>query len=106
MRSSLEYWTIELLVAELSTGRWSSSGLFDSPLGTHWSLSSPYMCTARLNCRMLFWQAERRARSLAPDNAGSSSAARMAMIATTTSNSISVNARARRAHPRTATFDL
>src|SRR3990172_4367717 len=44
------------------------------------------------NCLRLLRQAVRRARSLAATKAGRSSDARMAMIATTTSSSISVNA--------------
>jgi len=41
---------------------------------------------------MLLWQLARRARSLLPTRADSSSAASTAMIAITTSSSISVNA--------------
>ena len=44
-------------------------------------------------CRWLFRQAVRIARTLALDNAGSKSAARIPMMAMTTSSSIKVNAR-------------
>ena len=61
--------------------------------GTHWSSwSFAYRALARQNCRMLFKQAAPCALFLALARAGSSSAARIAMIAMTTSNSISVNA--------------
>ena len=61
--------------------------------GTHWSSwSFAYRALARQNCRMLFKQAAPCALFLALAGAGSSSAARIAMIAMTTSNSISVNA--------------
>src|SRR5437660_1709072 len=49
------------------------------------------MITARPICLVLLRQAAPNARSFALLNAGSSIAARMAMIAMTTSNSISVN---------------
>ena len=61
--------------------------------GTHWSSwSFAYRALARQNCRMLFKQAAPCALFLALARAGSSSAARIAMIAMTTSSSISVNA--------------
>src|SRR6267142_7067264 len=64
-------------------------------LGTHGkkSLLSPeYMITARPICFSLLKQLIPSARSFALLNAGSSMAARMAIMAMTTSNSINVNA--------------
>src|SRR5688572_14649576 len=46
-----------------------------------------------MNCRLLFRQLARRARSFALPNAGNNRPARIAMIAMTTKSSISVNAR-------------
>src|ERR1035438_1396333 len=59
------------------------------------ALSSVYMRQAKASCRLLFMHCTPCAFSLARDNAGSSSAARIAMMAMTTSSSISVNPRAR-----------
>src|ERR1700722_15738892 len=56
-------------------------------------LSSVYMCNARPNCLRLFMQLARLAFSLADASAGKSIAARMAMMAMTTSSSMSVKAR-------------
>src|SRR5258706_104735 len=64
-------------------------------LGTHGNkspLSSEYMITARPICFSLLTQLIASALSFALLNAGSSMAARMAMMAMTTSNSIRVNA--------------
>ena len=61
--------------------------------GTKSLWSSAYMRNPSDHCRMLLRQLVAWALLLALDNAGSSIAARMAMIAMTTSNSISVNAR-------------
>src|SRR3974390_2460300 len=59
-----------------------------------WSVkSSPYICHPVLNCLLLFRQMMPWALDLALLRAGSSIAARMAMMAITTSNSMSVNAR-------------
>src|SRR5262245_12757253 len=60
--------------------------------GTRSSLSFAYMNQVVCNCLRLFMQWVARARSLAFDNAGSSNAARIAMMAMTTNNSISVKA--------------
>jgi hypothetical protein len=51
-----------------------------------------YVTKAMPHCRRLLEQTVRHARSLAFENPGSNIAARMAMIAITTSNSISVKA--------------
>ena len=56
-------------------------------------LSSTYIFVASMICLMLLRQAMDLAFSLAFDNAGSSIAARIAMMAMTTSSSIKVNAR-------------
>ncbi len=65
--------------------------------GVYWpSFSSAYMLADIPSCRMLLRQAMRLAASLARPKLGNSMAARMAMIAMTTSNSTSVNARATR----------
>src|ERR1017187_841901 len=55
-------------------------------------LSPAYNWTARLICFRLFKHAVRWARAFALDKAGSNNAARMPMIAMTTSSSTSVNA--------------
>src|SRR6478736_6623850 len=55
-------------------------------------LSPAYIVVAMANCRRLFRHWMRRAFSLALANAGNNIAARIAMIAITTSNSMSVNA--------------
>ena len=55
-------------------------------------LSPAYIMTARLICLVLLMQAMDSALSLALLNAGSNMAARIAMIAMTTSNSIKVKA--------------
>src|SRR4051794_33691223 len=55
-------------------------------------LSDAYIRTARPICLVLLKHAAARARSLARDRAGSNIAARMAMMAITTSSSIRVNA--------------
>src|SRR5262245_30931630 len=60
-------------------------------------LSLAYRLSAKAIWRLLLTQLIPLARSFARNNAGSSIAARMAMIAITTSNSISVNARECRA---------
>ena len=62
-------------------------------LGTRSPCSLPYMWTARMNWRKLLLHVVRLARSFAFANAGNSSAARIAMMAMTTNNSINVNAR-------------
>jgi len=49
------------------------------------------MVSASPNCRRLLWQVARRAFSFADVSAGSSSEARIEMIAITTSSSMSVN---------------
>src|ERR1035441_7781646 len=64
------------------------------------ALSSVYMRQAKASCRLLFMHCTPCAFSLARDNAGSSSAARIAMMAMTTSSSMSVNPRAGRAWRR------
>src|SRR5579859_3568785 len=58
----------------------------------HFRLSSVYIMPATVNCLMLLMQSICCARNFALDNAGSNIAAKMAIIAITTSNSISVNA--------------
>jgi hypothetical protein len=75
----------------------SSMGLefSDAPLGNLVSLSSANITHERMNCRRWFLQFTRRACSFEFERAGSSKAARIAMIAITTSNSINVNARDR-----------
>src|SRR5712671_6304100 len=55
------------------------------------ALSSQYITQASCNCFSLFKQADCSALLLAFDNAGKSIAARIAMMAITTSSSISVN---------------
>ena len=55
-------------------------------------LSPAYIMNPRPNCFVLFKQAVARALSFALLNAGSNIAARMAMMAITTNNSIKVNA--------------
>ena len=65
--------------------------------GTLWSSwSFAYRALAMANCRMLFRQPAPWALFLALAKAGNSSAARIAMIAMTTSNSISVKPPAKR----------
>src|SRR5437899_3228441 len=64
-----------------------------APGNTRSVLSPPYRCAASENWRMPLLQVVRRARSLDPARAGSNSAARMAIMAMTTSNSIKVKAR-------------
>src|SRR6516164_4063601 len=54
-------------------------------------LSAAYMTQARPSCLLLFMQEAATALVLARFNAGNSMAARMAMMAMTTSSSISVN---------------
>ena len=66
---------------------WSSSAAGTAP-----SLPSAYRIQASWICRRLFRQAIPCALALALANAGSSNAVRMAMMAITTSSSISVNA--------------
>src|SRR5207249_1161334 len=61
-------------------------------LGGSFRLSCPYICKAKPTWRMLLMQAIRLPFSLALDRTGKSIAARIAMIAITTSNSISVKA--------------
>src|SRR5262249_540574 len=56
-----------------------------------WPLLSLYMCVARPSWCRLFWQWARLAASRAFCTAGSSNPIRMAMMAMTTNNSISVN---------------
>ena len=51
-----------------------------------------YILSTSPSCFRLFWQEARRAASRARESAGSRIAARMAMIAMTTSSSISVKA--------------
>src|ERR1017187_2171322 len=64
------------------------------PLGGMASLqSSAYNCQANCNCFTLFMHLMPCALTFARDKTGNSSAARMAMIAITTSNSINVKAR-------------
>src|SRR5437868_6078617 len=80
-----------------STGTESSSTPFgvrlsEAPLGTRWLLSLAYMWAASMNCRMLLTHPVRLARSFAPDKAGNSMAAKIAIIAITTSSSIKVKA--------------
>src|SRR5436190_1723164 len=55
-------------------------------------LSLAYIVKARVDCLRLFMQLVRLARSFALASAGSSIAARIAMMAMTTSSSMSVNA--------------
>jgi hypothetical protein len=56
-------------------------------------LSPEYILNAKLTCFRLLAHAARRAASRARDNAGNNSAARIAMIAITTNNSINVKPR-------------
>ena len=75
--------------------------------GTHWSSwSFAYRALARQNCRMLFKQAAPCALFLALARAGISSAARIAMIAMTTSYSINVKPPTMRLGKRTRGFVL
>src|SRR5262245_10216296 len=62
------------------------------------------MVNARPNCLRLLMHAVRCAFSLALDNAGSNMAARIAMMAMTTSSSINVNPPARSSSERDLTF--
>src|SRR3954465_5570003 len=66
-------------------------------------LSSAYMCRLRPSCFSLFMQVTRIALSFAFASAGNSIAARMAMMAITTNNSISVKAPAEREFERPVT---
>ena len=59
-------------------------------------LSPAYIVKASINWRWLLWQLASVALSLALDKAGRSMAAKMAMMAMTTSNSIKVKAARRR----------
>src|SRR5664279_3496559 len=59
-------------------------------------LSAAYCWMPRLICRKLFMQFVRRAAAFTRDKAGNNNAARMAMMAMTTSSSIKVNAELRR----------
>jgi hypothetical protein len=65
-------------------------GIF--PAGKFCELSFRYMVSASAHCRKLLVQAPRLPASLALASAGSSMAARIAMMAITTSNSMRVNA--------------
>src|SRR5437667_3100395 len=60
-------------------------------VGIRSRFSWPYMCTARMNWRRLLLHATRRALSFVLTSVGSSSAARIAIMAITTSSSINVN---------------
>src|SRR2546422_7528292 len=71
------------------------------PWGSRSRLSLPYICSARPSCRRLLWQEARFAFSFAEVSAGNSSAARIAMMAITTSSSISVKAARAPEHWRT-----
>src|SRR5262245_41690883 len=63
----------------------------DGLAGSSWLLSSAYIIQQSWICFRLLVHWVRWAFSLAPDKAGSSIAARMAMMAMTTSSSMSVN---------------
>src|SRR5438132_4946931 len=69
-----------------------TQGEFQFGSGRNSFESLTYMCIARAICFTLFWHCERTALSLALAKAGSSIAAKMAMMAITTSSSIRVNA--------------
>ena len=68
-------------------------GLLEPPGGNASSLSPAYIVSDSSHWWLLFLQVVRCACSLARASAGSNSPASIAMIAITTSNSISVNAR-------------
>jgi hypothetical protein len=61
-------------------------------------LSPQYIAMLKVNCLQLFMQYVSDACALALARAGSNIAARIAMMAITTNNSISVNARVRELH--------
>ena len=79
--------------ADVLAGRVAGAGLVSTRTrGTRW-LASWKLCRARPSCLRLFWHCIRAAASRTFCTAGRSSPIRMAMMAMTTSNSISVNAR-------------